>query len=133
VRITDSRRTSRQVWKGPKAGLLPNAIFFLKLFETTKVYQCGMSVFFTLLGVAMIAYRVFVKGESIIVKNPNWKMRGLACLVIGLLMVTASLYGLIILYLHHVPILGSLWVMLVIGIVITAASARMMMRVSPSQ
>jgi hypothetical protein len=53
-----------------------------------------MSVFFTLLGVAMISYRLFVKGESIIVKNPNWKMRGLACLVIGLLMVTASLYGL---------------------------------------
>jgi hypothetical protein len=64
-----------------------------------------MNTFFVLLGVAVIAYRVFVKGESIIVKNPNWKMRGLAILVVGLSLAALSAYGLIEMYIdteHHV-------------------------------
>lgn len=92
-----------------------------------------MNTFFILLGVAVIAYRVFVKGESIIVKNPNWKMRGLACLVMGLSLVALSVYFLIAFYLKHVPILSIQWIALAVGVFITAASARMMMRVSPSQ
>jgi hypothetical protein len=92
-----------------------------------------MQTFFVLLGVALIAYRVFVKGETIIVKNPNWKMRGLACLAMGLSLIALSAYFLIAFYLHHVPILSMLWIVLAVGVVITVASARIMMRVSPSQ
>jgi hypothetical protein len=90
-----------------------------------------MHTFFVLLGVAVIAYRVFVKGESIIVKNPNWKMRGLACLVMGLSLTALSAYFLIATYIHHVPILSILWVMLTAGIFVTVISVRMMKRLSP--
>jgi hypothetical protein len=91
-----------------------------------------MSIFFSLLGVAVIAYRVFVRGESIIVKNPNWKMRGLACLVMGLALIALSVYFLIATYIHHLPILSHLWVLLAVGVFITAISIRVMKRLSPS-
>jgi hypothetical protein len=87
-----------------------------------------MTVFFTLLGVAGIAYRVFVKGESVIVKNPNWKMRGLTCLVMGLSLTALSAYFLIATYIHHVPILSIMWVMLAAGVFITVISVRVMKR-----
>lgn len=92
-----------------------------------------MYTFFILLGVAVIAYRVFVKRESIIVKNQNWRMRGTACLVMGLSLVALSAYFLIAFYLHHVPILSVQWIVLVTGVVITAMAARTLMRLSPSQ
>jgi hypothetical protein len=91
-----------------------------------------MHTFFIFLGTAVLAYRVFVKGESIVVKNPNWKMRGLACFIIGLSLLALSVYSLIALYLRHVPILGILWIALAAGVFITALSVRIMMRVSPS-
>ena len=91
-----------------------------------------MHTFFILLGTAVLAYRVFVKGESIVVKNPNWKMRGLACLVVGLSLVALSVYSLIALYLHHVPTLSILWIALAVGVFITVLSVRVTMRVSPS-
>jgi hypothetical protein len=92
-----------------------------------------MQTFFVLLGVAVIAYRVFVKGESIIVKNPNWKMRGLACLVMGLSLVALSAYFLIDMYIRQVPILSIMWVMLAAGVFVTAIGVRTMKRLSPSQ
>jgi hypothetical protein len=92
-----------------------------------------MQTFFVLLGVAVIAYRVFVKGESIIVKNPNWKMRGLACVVMGLSLVALSAYFLIDMYIRHVPILTIMWVMLAAGVFVTVIGVRTMKRLSPSQ
>ena len=90
-----------------------------------------MSTVFVLLGVAVIAYRVFVKGESIIVENPNWKMRGLACLVMGLAMVALSAYSLIVAHLHNIPIPKIVYAMLAVGVVIAIMSARTMRRSSP--
>ena len=92
-----------------------------------------MSIFVTLLGVAVIAYRVFVKGESIIVKNPYWKMRGLACLVGGLALIALSVYFLIATYIHHLPILNILWVMLTVGVFTTVISVRVMKRSPATQ
>jgi hypothetical protein len=109
-----------------------NTVFSFKLFETTRIYQRRVQTFSILLGVAVIAYRVFVKRESIIVRSPNWKMRGLACLVMGLSLVALSVYFLIAFYLRHVPILSIQWIALAVGVFITVASARIMMRVSPS-
>ena len=110
-----------------------NAHIIFKVFEITRVYQWTMHTFFALLAVAAIAYRVFVKGESIIVKNPNWKMRGLACLVMGLSLAALSAYFLIATYIHHVPILSIMWVMLAVGVFITVMSVRVMKRLSSSQ
>ena len=92
-----------------------------------------MNTFLVLLGVAVIAYRVFVKGESIIVKNPNWKMRGLAILVVGLSLAALSAYGLIEMYIRYVPIPIIMWVMLAAGVFVTALGVRTMKRLSPSQ
>lgn len=93
-----------------------------------------MSLFFALLGVAVIAYRVFVKGESIIVKNPNWKMRGLACLVMGLSLTAVSAFILIdATYIHHVPRLSIMWVMFAVGVFITVISVRVMKRSPATQ
>ncbi len=88
-----------------------------------------MHTFFILLGAAALAYRLFVKGESVIVKNPNWKIRGLACLAMGLSLVAVSAYGLVVIYLHSAPIPGILWVSLVVGVSIAASSVPIMMRV----
>ncbi len=94
-----------------------------------ELNQQAMHTFFALLGVAVIAYRVFVKGESIIVKNPNWKMRGLACLVMGLTFIALSAFFLIdATYIHHVPRLNMMWVMLAAGVFILVMSVRMMKR-----
>jgi hypothetical protein len=86
-----------------------------------------------LLGVALIAYRVFVKGESIIVKNPNWKMRGLACLVMGLSLAALAASFLIATYIHHLPMLSIIWVMLALGVLVAVMGVRTMKRPSPSQ
>lgn len=92
-----------------------------------------MSVFFTLLGVAVIAYRVFVKGESIIVKNPNMRIRLIACLALTLSLVAFSSYFLVVFYLHHVPILTIQWITFATGVVGTAIFARSLMRLSPQR
>jgi hypothetical protein len=92
-----------------------------------------MLTFFALLSVALIAYRVFVKGESIIVKNPNWKMRGLACLVMGLSLAALSSFFLIATYIHHLPMLSIIWVMLAVGVFVAAMGVRVMKRLSASQ
>jgi hypothetical protein len=89
-----------------------------------------MSTFAVLLGVAVIAYRVFVKGESIIVKNPNWRLRGLAILAMGLALIAMTVYQLILFHLHNVPILSIMWVMLAAGIVFAVVGTRTMLRVS---
>ena len=90
-----------------------------------------MQTFFLLLSVAVIAYRVFVKGESIIVKNPNWRMRGLVGLVVGLPLVALVLYCLIDFYRRGFPLTSSLWIALAGGVFIVVLSVRMLMRVSP--
>jgi hypothetical protein len=111
-----------------------NTHITFKLFETTRVYRSDMTLFFTLLSVAVIAYRVFVKGESIIVKNPNWKMRGLACLVMGLTLTALSAFFLIdTTYIHHVPRLRIMWVMLSAGVFIIVLGVWTMKRSSTSQ
>lgn len=93
-----------------------------------------METLFALLGIAVIAYRVFVKRESIIVKNPNWKMRGLACLVMGLTLIALSTFFLIdVTYIHHIPRLKVIWVMLAAGVIMVTISIRVMKRVSPLQ
>jgi hypothetical protein len=92
-----------------------------------------MTLFFALLSVAVIAYRVFVKGESIIVKNPNWKMRGLACLIMGLTLTALSAFFLIdTTYIHHVPRLSIMWVMLAAGVFIMVMGVWTMKRPSAS-
>ena len=92
-----------------------------------------MTTFIALLVLVGAAYRVFVKGESIIVKNPNWKMRGLAILVVGLSLAALSAYGLIEMYIRYVPIPIIMWVMLAAGVFVTALGVRTMKRLSPSQ
>jgi hypothetical protein len=89
-----------------------------------------MSTFAILLGVAVIAYRVFAKGESIIVKNPNWRLRGLAILAMGLALVAMTVYQLILFHLHNVPILSIMWAMLAAGIVCSVVGVCTMQRVS---
>lgn len=88
-----------------------------------------MSTFAILLCVAVIAYRVFVKGESIIVKNPNWRLRGLAILAMGLALIAMTVYQLILFHLHNVPILSITWVMLAAGIVCSMVGVHTMQRV----
>jgi hypothetical protein len=91
-----------------------------------------MHTFFILLGAAVIAYRVFVKGESIFVKNPNWKMRGLVCLVAGLSFVALIVWSLIVFYRDNIPIPSILWIALAGFVFMIVGSVRMMMRVSLS-
>jgi hypothetical protein len=91
-----------------------------------------MHTFLLLIGVALIAYRVFVKGESMLCKNPNRKMRGLACLVMGLSLTALSAYFLIATYIHHLPILSVIWVLLAAGVFVTVMGVRMMKRLSGS-
>jgi hypothetical protein len=74
-----------------------------------------------------------VKGESIIVNNPNWKMRGLACLAMGLSLVALSGYMLIDTYIRHIPTLIIMWVMLAAGVVVAAMGVGVMKRPSSSQ
>lgn len=89
-----------------------------------------MQTFLVLVGAALIAYRVLVKGESLIVKAPNWKMRGLAGLVLGLATVALAGYSLIASYLHQIQILNAQWILLAAGVFFAAFSVRIMMRVS---
>jgi hypothetical protein len=89
-----------------------------------------MYTFFILLGAAVIAYRVLVKGESLVVKNPDWKKRGLAGLAMGLSTIALAVYSLIASYLHQVPILGAQWLLLAAGVFFAAVSVRMMKRPS---
>jgi hypothetical protein len=109
-------------------GDLKNVKIIFKLFETTQVYQSGMTTFFALLGVAGLAYRVFVKGETIFVKNPNWKMRGLSCLAMGMALIALSVFILIASYVHHLPVPGINWAMLVLGGSIIVLGVRVMKR-----
>lgn len=91
-----------------------------------------MNTFFILLGVAMIAYRVLVKREILIVKNPDWKKRGLAGLAMGLSTVALAVYTLIASYLHEVPILTAQRILLAAGVFFTIVSVHMMKRASSS-
>jgi hypothetical protein len=74
-----------------------------------------------------------VKGESIVVNNPNWKMRGLGSLGMGLSLVALSGYMLIDTYIRHIPTLSILWVMLATGVVVAAMGIWIMQRQSSSQ
>lgn len=87
-----------------------------------------MTTFIALLVLVGAAYRVFVKGESIIVKNPDWKMRGLSIVAMGSMGVLLSAFVTISASLHHLPIPGINWAMLVVGGSAIALGVRVMKR-----
>jgi hypothetical protein len=87
-----------------------------------------MTTFIALLVLVGAAYRVFVKGESIIVKNPDWKMRGLSIVAMGSMGVLLSVFVTITASLHHLPIPGINWAMLVVGGSAIARGVRVMKR-----
>lgn len=74
-----------------------------------------------------------VKNKSIIVKNPDWKMRGLSCLAMGLSLIALSGYMLIDTHIRHIPTLNIMWFMLALGVVVSVISIRIMQRPSTSQ
>lgn len=74
-----------------------------------------------------------VKSKSIIVKNPDWKMRGLSCLAMGLSLIALSGYMLIDTHIRHIPTLNIMWFMLALGVVVSVTSIRIMQRPSTSQ
>jgi hypothetical protein len=67
--------------------------------------------------------------EGVKSESPNWKMRGLGCLTMGLSLVVLSGYMLIDTYIHHNPTLS----MLAAGVIVTAMGVGAMKRPSSSQ
>jgi hypothetical protein len=76
----------------------------------------------------MRSLREGAKGDGIFVKNPNWKMRGLFCLAVGLSLVASSGYMVIATYVRHIPVASVVWVTLATGIVAMAMGLRVMQR-----
>jgi hypothetical protein len=87
-----------------------------------------MTTFIALLVLVGAAYRVFVKGESIIDKTPNWKTRGLEIVAMGSMGVLLSVFVTVSASLHHLPIPGINWAMLVVGGSAIALGVRVMKR-----
>jgi hypothetical protein len=81
----------------------------------------------------MRSLREGAKGDGIFVKSPNWKMRGLFCLAVGLSLVASSGYKVFVTYLRHIPVASVVWVTLATGIVVMAMGLRVMQRQPSSQ
>jgi hypothetical protein len=73
-----------------------------------------------------------VKGGTIIVKNPNWKMRGLSIAAMGSALVGLSVFILIASHLHRLPIPSINWAMLALGGSTIVLGVRVMKR-SPAR
>jgi hypothetical protein len=81
----------------------------------------------------MRSLREGAKGDGIFVKSPNWKMRGLFCLAVGLSLVASSGYKVFVTHLRHIPVASVVWVTLATGIVVMAMGLRVMQRQPSSQ